>query len=101
VVLLGLGEDGHVASLFPGPSALGSSATVVSLTDSPKPPSTRVTMTLPVLARPGLERIIVALGAGKREAVMRLMTGDEAIPAARLGRVTVVTDQQLTRKETP
>lgn len=101
VALLGLGEDGHVASLFPGHAALGSKAPVAAVDDSPKPPSRRVTLTLPVLARPGVERIIVALGAGKRDALMRLMAGDETIPAARLGRVTVVTDQQLTGKETP
>ena len=102
VALLGLGEDGHVASLFPGHLALSSAAPVVALANSPKPPSGRVTLTLPVLARPGLERIIVAMGSGKRDALQRLMAGDENIPAARLGRVTVVTDQTLTAtKELP
>lgn len=102
VALLGLGEDGHVASLFPGHLALSSAAPVVALANSPKPPSGRVTLTLPVLARPGLERIIVAMGSGKRDALQRLMAGDENIPAARLGRVTVVTDQTLTTtKELP
>ncbi|MDP2274908.1 MAG: 6-phosphogluconolactonase [Archangium sp.] len=102
VALLGLGEDGHVASLFPGHALLASQGVVAALQDSPKPPSGRVTLTLPVLARPGLERIIVALGSGKREALMRLMAGDETIPASRLGKVTVVTDQQLaSKRETP
>ncbi len=102
VALLGLGEDGHIASLFPGHAVLSSQAQVAALLDSPKPPSGRVTLTLAVLARPGLERIIVALGSGKREALMRLMAGDETIPASRLGKVTVVTDQQLvSTKETP
>ncbi len=104
VALLGMGEDGHIASLFPGHPALESKELVVALNDSPKPPSGRVTLTLPVLARPGVERIIVALGSGKREALQRLLANDQAIPAARLGRVTVVTDQQVTStktKETP
>lgn len=102
VALLGLGEDGHVASLFPSHAALESEALVVAVSDSPKPPSKRVTLTLPVLGRPGLERIIVAMGAVKGEALRRLVAGDRAIPAARLGAVTVVTDQQLTStKETP
>ena len=102
VALLGLGEDGHIASLFPGHAVLNSAATVACLADSPKPPSGRVTFTLGVLSRPGLERIIVAMGSGKRDALQRLMAGDETIPAARLGRVTVVTDQQLTStKEIP
>lgn len=102
VALLGLGEDGHIASLFPGHPILSNQGLVAALLDSPKPPSGRVTLTLPVLARPGLERIIVALGAGKREALQRLMSGDSTIPASGLGQVTVVTDQQLpSTKETP
>ena len=102
VALLGLGEDGHIASLFPGHVVLSSQGLVAALQDSPKPPSGRVTLTLPVLARPGLERIIVALGSGKREALQRLMAGDAAIPASKLGKVTVVTDQQLaSTKEIP
>ena len=95
VALLGLGEDGHIASLFPGHAALSSDALVVSLTDSPKPPPVRVSLGLKVLARPGVERIIVAMGVGKRAALKQLMAGDQAILAARLGRVIVVTDQQL------
>ena len=94
VALLGLGEDGHIASLFPGHAVLSNQSLVAALHDSPKPPSSRVTLSLSVLAKPGLERIIVAMGVGKRDALQRLMSGDESIPAARLGRVTVVTDQQ-------
>ena len=102
VALLGLGEDGHIASLFPGHAALSSDALVISLVDSPKPPPVRVSLGIKVLARPGVERIIVAMGAGKRDALKRLMAGDQAIPAARLGRVIVVTDQQLdSTKVTP
>lgn len=95
VAVLGLGEDGHVASLFPGHAVLMGTGLVASLFDSPKPPGGRVTLTLSVLARPGVERIIVAMGAGKRDALARLLADDAAIPAARLGPVTVVTDQQL------
>lgn len=102
VALLGLGEDGHIASLFPGHALLESKALVAAVSDSPKPPANRVTLTMEVLARPGLERIIVAMGEGKRDALRRLVEGDRTIPAARLGAVTVVTDQQLTKtKETP
>lgn len=104
VAVLGLGEDGHVASLFPGHAVLSYEGLVTSLSDSPKPPGGRVTLTLPVLARPGVVRIIVAMGAGKRDALGRLLAGDPASPAARLGPVTVVTDQQLDStkaKETP
>lgn len=99
VALLGIGEDGHVASLFPGKPSLEREELVLAIDDSPKPPPHRVTLSLPVLARAGLERIMVAIGAGKRDALERLLAGDPSIPAARLGRVTLVTDQPV--KETP
>lgn len=45
VVMLGVGPDGHVASLFPGHSAQRSSGSAVAVHDSPKPPATRVSLT--------------------------------------------------------
>src|SRR5262249_42492587 len=50
VALLGVGEDGHVASLFPGhPAFLSPTGWVVPVYDAPKPPRHRLTITLPVL----------------------------------------------------
>ena len=96
VVLLGMGEDGHVASLFPGHRLLDERAHDLAwLDDSPKPPSERVTMTLKVLAQPSLARFVLATGAGKRDALKRLLHGDWQLPVARLGPLTVVTDQTL------
>mgnify|MGYP001813258217 FL=1 len=67
--LLGLGEDGHVASLFPGAQALREdSRWVIAVTDSPKPPPVRLTMTLPLL-RQSREVHILAAGAAKLEAL--------------------------------
>jgi len=81
VVLLGLGDDGHTASLFPGTTALMEQAhwvtTVVGATPQP-----RITLTFPVLES---SRAVVFLvsGAGKREALRRVWRGDD-LPAARL-----------------
>jgi 6-phosphogluconolactonase len=83
-VLLGLGEDGHIASLFPGAEALREDRRwVVSVDDSPKPPPVRLTMTLPLLRR-SLEVHILAAGAAKLHALRRTLAepGDPAtLPA--------------------
>jgi 6-phosphogluconolactonase len=73
VALLGVGDDGHVCSLFPGRPALDETARlVVAVPDSPKPPPHRLTLTLPALAGAALV-CIGAFGASKagvvREAV--------------------------------
>lgn len=82
VCLLGMGPDGHVASLFPGhPSAASTSATVIGVTDSPKPPSNRITLTLPVLNRSGEVWFLVS-GEDKAEAVGRALAGDPQLPAS-------------------
>jgi 6-phosphogluconolactonase len=70
VVVLGVGEDGHTASLFPGHPELQADGWVVGVRNAPKPPPDRVTLTLPALQ--GARRVIVlATGAGKAEAVAR------------------------------
>jgi 6-phosphogluconolactonase len=59
LALLGVGEDGHVASLFPGHSVLEAMGWVASLSDAPKPPPRRLTLTLSAL----LGADVVAIGA--------------------------------------
>lgn len=84
LVLLGLGEDGHVASLFPGDGALTESHRwVVPVHQAPKPPPDRLTLTFPIL---NTARILVVLASGraKAEVVRRLWLSDEDIPARRL-----------------
>lgn len=81
LVLLGLGEDGHTGSLFPG-HELGRGAgapSVLPVFDAPKPPAQRVTISAHRFSR-AAEVIFLVAGAGKREAVRRWRAG-EAIPA--------------------
>jgi 6-phosphogluconolactonase len=67
-VLLGVGEDGHVASLFPGHPLLDAKGLTAGVHDSPKPPPERVTLTLEAI-RGARQVLILATGSGKAEAV--------------------------------
>lgn len=78
LVILGLGEDGHTASLFPG-HAVDNSADVVPVFNSPKPPADRVTMSQNRLNNTS-EVMFLVTGAGKQEAVDNWLNG-VAIPA--------------------
>ena len=75
VVLLGVGEDGHTASLFPGHAALQAPGLAVGIRDAPKPPPQRVTLTLSAL-QSARRVIILATGAGKADAVARAKRGE-------------------------
>jgi 6-phosphogluconolactonase len=87
VVMLGVGPDGHVASLFPGSRQLDVDEITVAVTDSPKPPPERISLTFEALNRAEDVWFVVS-GAEKAEAVGKaLSTGDEAadvhdVPAA-------------------
>lgn len=68
VLMLGLGPDAHVASLFPGlPALYEEERSVVAVRGAPKPPPTRLTLTLPAI-RTAQEVWIVAAGAEKARA---------------------------------
>ena len=83
VVLLGIGPEGHVASLFPGMPALHDDRPVVAVRDSPKPPPTRITLTFGPI-RSAREVWILASGASKTDAVARALSGADPddVPAA-------------------
>lgn len=82
ICLLGMGEDGHVASIFPDHPSFDkhTPARVVGVTDSPKPPAERLSLTLPVLNQSAEVWLIVA-GSEKAEAAARAIAGDAALPA--------------------
>lgn len=84
VCLIGVGEDGHLASLFSHHSGLKELAEVFAVFDSPKPPPRRLTMGLSVLHR--AERLFVlALGAAKGPVARRARLGaDPALPVSLL-----------------
>jgi 6-phosphogluconolactonase len=83
ILLLGIGPEGHVASLFPGQPALHEDRPVVAVHGSPKPPPVRLTLTLPAI-QAAREVWILASGAEKAHAV-RLAVSDAdpvQVPAA-------------------
>ncbi len=83
VLMLGVGPDGHVASLFPDHPGLSvEGLTALGVRNSPKPPPVRITMSLQTIAC-AQEVWLVAAGSAKAEAIARAMSGDSALPAAR------------------
>lgn len=82
VLLLGLGEDGHVASLFPRSPALDDTRSVVGVQGAPKPPPQRISLTLPAI-RAAEEVWVIAAGERKASAVQQAL-GDadpRSVPA--------------------
>lgn len=84
VLILGLGPDGHVCSLFPGHAALADPGWVTLVSDAPKPPARRITLTLRTLAC-ARHVALVALGTSKA-AIVRQVLEEEAgsLPATRV-----------------
>jgi 6-phosphogluconolactonase len=84
VCMLGVGEEGHVASVFPESAAVHETErTVVAVRNCPKPPPTRVTLTLPAIRR-SAEVWLITTGAGKAAAVAMALgeAGEVQVPAA-------------------
>ncbi|NCC31678.1 MAG: 6-phosphogluconolactonase [Chloroflexia bacterium] len=106
VALLGMGPDGHTASLFPGFPQLGASpeTLVAPVTDAPKPPPTRVTLTAHALNR-ARRVIFLVTGADKAPMVHQVLQGaydPERLPAQLVrppvGRVTWMLDAAAARE---
>jgi 6-phosphogluconolactonase len=84
VCLLGIGEDGHVASVFPSsPAVYETERAVIGVRGSPKPPPTRISLTLPAI-RCAAEVWLIASGSSKAAAVIMALrgAGEVRVPAA-------------------
>jgi 6-phosphogluconolactonase len=97
VVHLGLGEDGHTASLFPKSDALHEQrALVAAIHDAPKAPSDRLSLTFPVL-NAARAVLFMVQGASKREVLARVLRRDPALPASHVqpvaGELQVIADR--------
>jgi 6-phosphogluconolactonase len=98
IVVLGMGEDGHVAGLFPRhPALLASGNSFIPFFDSPKPPAARVTASRDLVTGAALA-VLLALGEGKRAAWNAFISdqvAEQECPAkmvSTMNRVVVVTD---------
>ena len=84
LALLGLGEDGHTASLFPGSPALDVRDREAVAVTASKPPPRRITLTLPVFEA-AAAIVVLAVGEGKADAVAAVLRGpDRRFPASLL-----------------
>jgi 6-phosphogluconolactonase len=96
LIVLGVGPDGHIASLFPGSPALdaGDRELCLGIHDSPKPPPERITLSLGVL-RAARRCLLLATGASKADAVDAMLgQPSRRVPASllRRERLTVIVD---------
>lgn len=95
LMLLGMGEDGHTASLFPGP--LDETALVVAIHDAPKPPPERISLGLLSL-RTSRQQLVLITGAGKAQA-LAAWSRDADLPISRCVRsdARLLLDESLRR----
>jgi len=83
ILMLGIGPEGHVASIFPESPAAHATGSVVAVRNSPKPPPTRISLTFSAI-QAAREVWILASGAEKAEAVAEALSGvsEDKLPAA-------------------
>ncbi|XP_074597159.1 6-phosphogluconolactonase [Brevipalpus obovatus] len=84
ILLLGMGPDGHTASLFPHHSLLEAKGSWVEfINDSPKPPAKRITLTFPVINNAS-SIVFVVTGSSKADTVKKILINGEDLPAGRV-----------------
>lgn len=97
IMLLGLGTDGHTASLFPGKPMLDEKRRWVGATDDPQG-TPRITLTYPALES-SRETLFLVAGADKKDRLREVLAGDKRLPAARLqphGTLRILVDRAAT-----
>lgn len=91
IAFLGVGEDGHTASLFPGNAALDDLNSVVAVFNSPKAPDERVSLSIETLRNTSC-RLVLAGGEGKAPIISRIKSG-ELLPINSLGDISWFVDE--------
>ncbi len=95
LVMLGLGTDGHTASLFPGEPVLDEKKAWVGVADPSTAPHERLTLTYPAIASSALVVFLVT-GENKVPMLARLRQGDGSIPSGRIvseGKILILADR--------
>lgn len=83
IAFLGMGEDGHTASLFPGNEALNDQRSVIPIHNSPKPPSDRISLSKTILEQIPI-KVVLAGGNEKGDIIKRIQSG-ESLPINMIG----------------
>ena len=103
LVVLGMGEDGHTASLFPGTAAVSETERWVVPVAAPVPPLRRVSLTSPVL-NAAAERLFLVTGEAKAPALARVLEGTEdpaVLPARAIVGATWLVDDAASTSVDP
>jgi 6-phosphogluconolactonase len=95
VIFLGMGPDGHTCSLFPGHELLLETKKVGFITDSPKPPPERITLTYPVLNQ-AKNIIFVVTGSAKSQVLKEILDENKEYPAGMIknSNITWILDKE-------
>jgi len=91
IAFLGMGEDGHTASLFPDNEALHEKEAVVAVHQSPKPPADRISLSMLTLQQ-ARTRVVLAAGDSKAEIMARIRAG-EPLPVNQVGGIHWFVDE--------
>ncbi|MCW8899932.1 MAG: 6-phosphogluconolactonase [Gammaproteobacteria bacterium] len=97
IAFLGIGDDGHTASLFPGHEALNDHRSVIPVYHSPKPPSDRVSLSLDTLHKTKTKIVLVA-GREKAHTIKKIKEG-AAFPINCIGDINWFIDQESNTAE--